>query len=314
MFLNFVFGSLLVGATSAPLKIELTSSSEINGAYPLLGDVALIEGDEERVAEARMVILGKIVLPGRRQRYSRVEIARSLTDSGVETDNILWAGAQEVEVTRKQALLKKSEVERRLRTELMERFDISGENLELRISGWRDVNVPASDFHAKVELEQERIGKRMSALLSIHSGGRLLRKLRVELEVKQWAMAITATQNLASRTQLTPEILEMAVVDVLATNGPAILSLDDLVGSRLLRPIAPGQVIAQGDVEKIPAVVKGNAVDVIYASSGIVIKMKGVALEDGVIGGSVMATLANSDTPVRIRVTGRMKGRIENEV
>lgn len=306
---------LSVGSSSV-MSIDLKDTATVDSAYPVLGDLAVISQKAVGIdaIDFARVSIGGPLLPGRKYRYSRAEVEYHLRAAGFDLSGIEWGGPARVTVNRKLGQLGAQRLEQRVREAVAARFSVPLESLDISISDGLSIGVPNDEFGLDVQIEQSAPAKQMSALIAVTSAGRLIRKERVRFSVSLWKMAITAARDIRSNTEISPNLVSREAVDVLTGRGKAIDSLSALAGKRLVRPVRAGQPISLIDIEPVPAVIKSREVDVIYASGKIAIKMKGMALEDGIVGETVMVSIPTSDTPVTIIVTGQKQGTIENGV
>lgn len=321
---HFLSLALSVGSTSV-ISIDLKEVVTVDSAYPALGDIAVISQKVPGIDGAKRpntsdalelagVPVGGPLLPGRKYRYSKAEVEYHLRMAGIDLSGIEWVGPGRVTVNRNLGQLDVSTLEQNIRKEVAARFALPLESVEISLNDGVKVDVPGDEFGLDIEIEQAAPAKQMSALISVISAARLIRKERLRFSVSLWEMAITAVRDIRSNTEISPSLVSRETVDVLAARGKVVGSLSDLAGSRVVRPVRAGQPISLVDIEPVPAVLKSREVDVIYASGKIAIKMKGTALEDGVIGETIMVSIPTSETPVAIKVTGLKRGNIESGV
>jgi len=65
--------------------------------------------------------------------------------------------------------------------------------------------------------------------------------------------------------------------------GGAFQSAAELVGTRLLRSLAAGQILVPGVVRRPPAVRRGHAVDVVARTASITVRARGIAVADAAV-------------------------------
>lgn len=63
----------------------------------------------------------------------------------------------------------------------------------------------------------------------------------------------------------------------------AFQSAEEIVGTRLLRNLAAGQVLVPGVVRRLPAVRRGQGVDVVARTASITVRARGIAVADAAI-------------------------------
>ena len=90
------------------------------------------------------------------------------------------------------------------------------------------------------------------------------------------------------------------------TNMPAT-SLDELIGCRAKRNVSIGQILTLTMIEKIPAIISGQGVEIVYRSAGFEVSARGLAIQSGYNGEKIkvknlqskkiiMATIQDSET------------------
>ncbi|WP_346837612.1 flagellar basal body P-ring formation chaperone FlgA [Microbulbifer sp. SAOS-129_SWC] len=294
------------------VAIELRPSVNIDAAYPHLDDLAVLTGPDKDVRNLSRVVSNRPVLIGHTVKYFREDVEKWVLEAGLNVGSLQWHGARRISVSRRSNVLSKRDIEQALEQKLAQSFKGKSVGLSLVTDSVGLVQVPRGPYSLLVKLEQRQLEKSMSALVSIVSNGRLVKKIRVNFRLKLEGMAVVATDDLPSHTLLTPNVLSTEKVNTLSGRGKVAVSQGELLGKRLIRPVTKGQVIVKSDVESVPEVIKSETLSVVFIGNGVSIKMRGVALEDGRVGETIMVTLPTSDTPMPVIVVGKERGQIQN--
>ncbi len=115
-------------------------------------------------------------------------------------------------------------------------------------------------------------------------------KVYLPVTVKVFAPGVVAAAALPSGTVLRADHLTMAEVDWAEDRSPAVANASHLVGRALLRPLAAGATLHQGDVKQRQWFVAGDTVQLVARGRGFSVAGEGQALSTGIEG-----------RPVRVR-------------
>jgi flagella basal body P-ring formation protein FlgA len=85
--------------------------------------------------------------------------------------------------------------------------------------------------------------------------------------------------------------------------GEAI-GADDAIGLSAKRPLRSGQVLRSSDLLKTDAIARNEAVTIVYETPGIMLKMRGKALEAGAVGELINVLNIQSNRTVQGAITG----------
>lgn len=105
------------------------------------------------------------------------------------------------------------------------------------------------------------------------------------LTVKVWAPSVVAAAPLKPGAVLTAADLSIAETDLAATNSPAVMRPEDVVGRTVLRSVAMGQGVRQGDLRNRRWFAAGEPVNVLVKGKGFAVAAVGTALAHGEEGG-----------------------------
>lgn len=105
--------------------------------------------------------------------------------------------------------------------------------------------------------------------------------------IKVFAPAVVATQALPAGTELTPQHLKLATVDLAAAPSPTFDQISALVGRRLAAPMAVGAEVRASDLRARQWFAAGDPVTVVAAGAGFSVQGEGQALANGLEGQTV---------------------------
>ncbi len=95
-----------VGFTASPLRIHLPREIEITNDVPTLSSVAILLGNENTLKQIEPITLGKIAAPGQTIVVDRSVILSRLASAGIDTENILFSGSDQVSVSRRHSIIR----------------------------------------------------------------------------------------------------------------------------------------------------------------------------------------------------------------
>jgi len=129
------------------------------------------------------------------------------------------------------------------------------------------------------------------------------------LTVKVYAKALVAAEALPAGAVLTEKMLTTAEIDLAADGGAVFVEADPPIGRILARPLAAGEALRGGMLQKRQWFAAGANVTVAASGQGFSIASEGQALSPGIEGQEVRIRLENGRT-----VIGRPVGERRVEV
>lgn len=129
------------------------------------------------------------------------------------------------------------------------------------------------------------------------------------LTVKVFARALVAAEALPAGAVLTQKMLTTAEIDMAADGGTVFSEADPPLGRILARPLAAGEALRAGTLQKREWFAAGANVTVEAAGQGFTIAAEGQAMAPGIEGRDVRVRMENGRT-----VTGRPVGERRVEV
>ncbi|MEK6710461.1 MAG: flagellar basal body P-ring formation chaperone FlgA [Nitrospinota bacterium] len=169
------------------------------------------------------------------------------------------------------------------------------------------VLLPAGPHELRVELPaQGRLLGRTPLMVTVRdAAGAEVRKLWVTAEVAVYAEVPVARAPLRAQQALDPALFETRKKDLATLPPDAVTRLEDLEGARLLRPLAPGDVVRRPDVEVPHLVLQGHLVRILARRGALVITAVGKALDSGRKGESIRVINIDSNRLLQGRVVER---------
>jgi len=310
--LNFGLAEAACGEpaeTAAPqaagtLQIYLPREVTVDGNVPDLGHVGVMRGDEQLVARAAKITLGKLALPGQTMVIDRPVLLSRLASNGIPPSKVQFAGAEKVIVKQTAQAVSTAQLVQFAREFLAKSFPAqtiaqielshSPDSLVLIGTG-RDVKLTPRVVktplpgQAKIEVD-------------VLVDGRLVGSRQVQFRLKFNCRRATALSDIPAGTVITPQNvkLEPAVVD---SPDPAdwaspygLLAKHPIPADTVIRPsmVAPAQ----------PQVVlrRNQSVLIRIETAGLLVTATGKALEEGKIGDFVKVQNVDSQRTVIVKI------------
>ena len=130
-------------------------------------------------------------------------------------------------------------------------------------------------------------------------------KLYVPVEISVYRAVVVAKRPLAKGKLLSANDLTLDEVDVSRLRKAYFDRIEDAVGHRLKRAVAADGVLHTKLVERPELVARGSLVEIMANEPGLLVSMRGKALDDGSLGDRIRVRNLRSGRVVAATVTGR---------
>jgi len=298
---------LLLAATAAPAGAQYTGSipyarlkaeATVSGDIVRIGDLVENAGASSNTPIFRAPDLGQTgAVPAR-------QVLDAVRPYGLIAVDL--RGLSEVSVTRASRVIAVDDVEARIVRALTGRFNLgSGENLKLTYD--RELRPIYLEQTATAELSLARLNydsysRRFDAVFELASGGRA-----------QWRFSGTAVETMdaavSMRVLARGEILKPGDITIerrpkgeFQSEPPAPPA--EVVGMALRRAVRAGQPLRNADLMKPEIVHRGDMVTLHYEVPGIVLTMRGKAVDTGALGDTVSVLNEQSKRTIQGVITG----------
>lgn len=124
--------------------------------------------------------------------------------------------------------------------------------------------------------------------------------LFTSVQVEQTKPVVVTTETMSPGSLLTEKNLYIADIPINRLRGSTYSDTQDLVGARLKRRVRPGQIINNG---MLCFVCKGDKITIMAVSSGLSLKVSGIAQQDGNLGDTIRVQNAASKKTVSATVS-----------
>jgi len=189
------------------------------------------------------------------------------------------------------------------------------DNVEIDMSGFAPPIVPAdtSIGVAVSQVEYDAASGRFAAALTLTAETMNAIDTRISGRIEEMTDAPVAVTRLLPETVLRAEDVRMMRVRVSSLPADPALSIDQIVGMQLRRPIAAGQPLRLGDLTRPPLVQRGEIVQIELNAMGLRVTGQATALDAGAEGERIRVQNLNSKAYLYADVTGPGQVRVASE-
>lgn len=284
----FIFATLLTlvssEAVSMPLNVALHDEASVSKRVYVLADVATVRGDAEVVVRLAGVELGRSPRPGYWANLTKHEIAARLEQAlpGINKQ-VAWSGSETVRVSTVGVAQSATAIVEYARNALLQSLYRRFEHVDIElVNEPSDVILPAGQLQFAVsDLDNIAPTKRFAVWVDMSIDGEHFRSLPVWFRVTVLADVVTAGRDLERYEVLAQSDLGTSSVDITTISGKPVLDPAELVGLRVLKPVAAGRVLVDGLAEPAPPIQEGQVIDVVASAGRIMLRSKAIALADG---------------------------------
>jgi flagella basal body P-ring formation protein FlgA len=290
---TFVCALLLVWASAAdtsagqPTTIRFKQSVQIDGTEVLLGQMASIEGGDNKVVQLlKNMVIGKAPLPGQSHRFNRNHLEKCLKQHSIDLATVIVEAPPHVKVTRRHIEIQKQEIEK-----IVSDFIVQQPPRENQTMGIKEVRVPHG-----VILPRGRITYKVSAPRSRQLMGRC--PIAVDFSVdghlqkKVWATAmievrgpvVVTRKPLGRYKPIAAEDIDVQTLDLANLPANVLSDSDAVIGKRTRRAIGALTPLRADSIELPPLVKRGDLVVITAESENLKITTLGQVKKKGRLG------------------------------
>jgi flagella basal body P-ring formation protein FlgA len=179
-------------------------------------------------------------------------------------------------------LLKPEEAVPLLEKQLREHFSLEGELKLETSSSWGRILVPTNYDLTIIDYPGGGVTNSFVVRCKLTGEGQSLGEFQVPLKAQLWREVWVAEGRLDRGQTLDRSLVNARTIDVLREHDALLFSDMDPTIYDLAQSVAPGRPLTRRDVSERPVIHKGEVVDVVAHQGTFAIRMKALALENGV--------------------------------
>jgi flagella basal body P-ring formation protein FlgA len=179
-------------------------------------------------------------------------------------------------------VLTTTEVLPRLEEQLSEHFSLEGELKLETTAPWRRILVPADYDLTIADFPGAGVSNAFVVRCKLSVNGKSLGDFQVPLRAQLWREVWVADGRLDRGQPVNRALITAQKLDVLREHEALISTDVDPTIYDVAQSVAPGRPLTHRDVSKRPIIHKGEVVDVVARQGTFHIRMKALALENGI--------------------------------
>jgi flagella basal body P-ring formation protein FlgA len=307
-----VFAAGLVVSSMASAKTRITLSEDdvvTTERFYTLGDIASLEAPAGQLARQLLrTRIGRSPRPGYLAHVTRHQVAARLEQAapGIHRQ-IEWRGAGFVRIRAGGLSYDAQTYIGPARGLLEEQLASHYERFELKAVGRpKDIVLPAGRVTVQPTIKEPFVlNKRISVWVDLLVDGEHFRSIPVWFDVSVWQDALVAVRAIDAESAVEPADLALAHRDIAAVRGVPVTSDAQLDGKRLKRRISKGHVLTLDALESVPAVAKGQQVNVRAIAGRVSIGTSAIAMADGQENDRIWVRKPDSNETYSVVVVGK---------
>jgi flagellar basal body P-ring formation protein FlgA len=273
-----------VRAEAPSIVITFRPSATVTGRTIRLGDVALVETADPRLAtQLEAVEIGAAPLRGHARTVSAAYARVRIRQIGVDVNRLDLHGPATVEVTRPEQKVAGAAIQKAA-CEAIEAANLGATALVSMTPV--DLRLPPGTVELKPEALQPLVGTSGSLAVRVLVDGREEARVPISFRLQRMSPVVVASRDLPVGHLVTVD--DVRTEERAAVPGRPVMSdLSLAVGQQVSVPIVSGSAIAPRML-RLPVLVKrGERIRLVCRAPGFVISAMGEALQDGAAGQTI---------------------------
>ncbi len=305
-----VVGALIIAAAlvtlapsgaAAQMTPEVKPNVEVTGDYVLLGDLFLNAGSAADISVFRSPA------PGGSGTVNAERLVRVARSHGLDWDNPRRIA--QIQVSRAGLLITEDEIKDLVSDTLIERISSTIDSRAFDVTFTTDqaglyVDSTEQPTAEVVQLRYSRRTGRFTAVIAAPAGDPAARHHHYAGRAVEVNIIAVPVHTMRRGAVMTENDVEMRRIPVRRIEGTTLTQMSDLVGMAAKRTLRTGEPIRVRDVEHPQIVRKNGKVTIQHKGPGLVLTIRGTALQSGALGDIINIRNATSNRIIQGRVIG----------
>ena len=194
-------------------------------------------------------------------------------------------------------------VETLIKQEIVRRTPSLGKaRVEISFKNSKELSGTSSQDYKLAYPENMSLAGEVVIPVDIYMGSELKRRVNLEASIKIFQSVVVSSSRIKQGDVLTSKNTEYAERDVTHLPPNYVTNADKALGRQASTFIPNGALILDWMPKEIPAVRKGEMVELFKRANGVFVKVRAVAIEDGYINGNIRVRNTSSNKVVEGRV------------
>jgi flagella basal body P-ring formation protein FlgA len=285
----------------AQMTPQVKPNVEVTGDYVLLGDLFIHAGAAAQVAVFRAPA------PGGSGTVNAERLARVAKGHGLDWDNPRNIG--QVQVSRAGLLIAEDELRDMIAGTLKKRIasSINGRTFDVTFTTDQPELYVAADKLPAAEVVQLRYSRRsgrFTAVIAAPAGDPAARRYNYSGRAVEVSSIAVPVHNMRRGAVITEHDVEMRNIPVRRIDSTTMTEMPDLIGMAAKRSLRAGEPVRTRDIEHPQIVRKNGEVTLQYKGPGLVLTVRGTALQSGAMGDIINIRNATSNRIIQGRIIG----------
>lgn len=276
----------------AAVTVRVEGQATVRGDEILLGDVAVIAGDEDLAGRLRQVRLGPAPAPGGSQRIDPDYLRLRLSEPLLSPEQVQLIVPDQVVVMRSFQVVTGAAIIEAANRQLRERLDLGTSSDEryavTALSRPADLRVPEGVVEVVAQIPVESAGSgAIGATLTVKVDGRSYQTMPVSFRIGRLRPVLVAARPLDAKALLGPSDWRLDRRQSTDIPASALLTIPDDADLEAAQPIREGEILTQALVRRRLAIKRGDLVTLVVEGPGFRITTHGLAVTDARRGDSL---------------------------
>ena len=284
---------LLVWASAAdtsagqPTTIRFKQSVQIDGTEVLLGQMASIEGGNDKVIQLlKNMVIGKAPLPGQSRRFNRNHLETRLKQHPIDLATVIVEAPAHVDVTRRHIEIQKPEIEKIVSEFIVQQPPRKNQTMRIKeVRASRSVILPRGHITYKVSAPRSRqLMGRCPIAVDFSVDGHLQKKVWATAMIEVRGPVVVTRKPLGRYKPIAAEDIEVQTLDLANLPANVLSDPDAVIGKRTRRTIGALTPLRADSIELPPLVKRGDLVVITAESENLKITTLGQVKKKGRLG------------------------------
>jgi flagella basal body P-ring formation protein FlgA len=172
-----------------------------------------------------------------------------------------------------------------LYNEIINFYDLNDADIEVEIRSNRlDTDTLAFDSLSIKSLTRSKPRGLLGLQVSLYNGGQEIQTGQIRVKIDHYASVLVATDRIGRHKPITNENSRIERMEITSLTAEPLTSDDGLADLWTKRDIRKDQILSSNSVEKIPTILSGQGVSILYKTTALEISSRGIAMESGYAG------------------------------
>jgi len=175
-----------------------------------------------------------------------------------------------------------------LYNEIINYYDLNDADVEIEVRSNRlALDTLTFDSLSIRSLTRSKPRGLLGLQVMLYNQGKEIQTGQIRVKIDHYASVLIATDRIGRHKPLTPENSKIERMEITSLTAEPLTSDEGLAGLWTKRDIRKDQILSSNSVEKIPTVLSGQGVSILYKSTALEISSKGIAMESGYAGDKI---------------------------